>query len=178
MRLARSSLDTVVLINERRDNVYVALIRRRTLTVVGAALLTALTVALAAAGGSQQKLYLGTDLHFTGPDSTAGTWVASGAIEDSGTAAVQHLALTPIADSGMARLSGDETFTSSKGSIVTSFEGQAFPATGPHQVGKGRFEIVSGTGAYAGIQGGGTFVVVADALSNQVIGTEEGSVEQ
>ncbi len=158
---------------------YVALIRRRTLTVVGAALLTALTITLAAAaGGSQQKLYLGMDLHFTGPASTAGTWVASGAIEDSGTAAVQHLALTPIADSGMARLSGDETFTSSKGSIVTSFEGQAFPATGPHQVGKGRFEIVSGTGAYAGIQGGGTFVVVGDALSNQVIGTEEGSAEQ
>jgi hypothetical protein len=78
----------------------------------------------------------------------------------------------------MARLSGDETFTSSKGSIVTSFEGRAFPATGPHQVGKGRFEIVSGNGAYAGIRGGGTFVIVADALSNQVIGTEEGSVEQ
>jgi len=43
---------------------------------------------------------------------------------------------------------------------------------------KGRFEIISGTGAYAGIQGGGTVVVVADALSNQVIGTEEGSVDQ
>ena len=79
---------------------------------------------------------------------------------------------------GPRRTAGGRERHRFKGSIVTSFEGQAFPATVPHQVGKGRFEIISGTGAYAGIQGGGTVVVVADALSNQVIGTEEGSVDQ
>jgi hypothetical protein len=37
-------------------------------------------------------------------------------------------------------------------------------------------EIVSGTGAYAGLKGHGTFLIVVDTSTNQLIGTEEGQV--
>jgi len=43
-----------------------------------------------------------------------------------------------------------------------------------HQTGKGTFEIVGGTGAYAGIKGQGTFLIVVDASTNQLIGMEDG----
>ena len=152
------------------------LTRHSRLAVVGAAVLSAISVAVGASGESNQKLYLGADLHFTGPDSTAGTWISSGAVEDSGTASAQHIALVPIGDSGMARLSGEETFTSLSGTIVTRFDGKAFPLTSPHQVGIGHFEIVSGTGAYAGLKGQGAFQIVVDATSNQLIETETANV--
>ena len=47
----------------------------------------------------------------------------------------------------------------------------------PHVVGEGRFTILSGTGAYAGARGRGSFLVVVDFLSSQLIGTEAGNVE-
>jgi hypothetical protein len=144
--------------------------------VVALALVAAVVGPIAASGGSDQRLYLGAYLHFTGPNTTAGTFVASGAIEDSGTVDVQHLAIVPTGHSGHGRLSGTQTYSSQLGTIVTSFEGTAFPLSSPHEVGLGRFEIVSGTGAYAGLTGRGKFQIVVDAVSNQLIETEIGNV--
>jgi hypothetical protein len=112
----------------------------------------------------------------TGPDTTAGTFVMSGALEDSGTSHVEHISVVPIGNTDTARLSGDQTYVGQKGTIVTHFEGKAFPLSSPHQVGRGRIEIVSGTGAYAGLSGHANFLIVVDAVSNQLIGTAEGSV--
>ncbi len=50
----------------------------------------------------------------------------------------------------------------------------AGPLDDVHQTGKGTFEIVGGTGAYAGIKGQGTFLIVVDASTNQLIGMEDG----
>jgi hypothetical protein len=97
-------------------------------------------------------------------------------VEDSGTTHVENLALVPIGNTDTARLSGDQTYVGTKGTIVTRFEGKAFPLSSPHQVGRGQIEIVSGTGAYAGLRGHATFLIVVDAVSNQLIGTSEGSV--
>ncbi len=93
------------------------------------------------------------NLHFTSPNTTAGTFVASGAIADAGLADVRDLSLTPIGRTDTARLSGTETYSGDRGTIVTRFEGIAFPLSSPHEVGIGRFEIVLGTGAYAGVSG-------------------------
>ena len=57
------------------------------------------------------------------------------------------------------------------------FKGVAFPTTSPHQVGEGSFVILSGTGAYAGIRGRGSFLKVVVQISNQFIGTETGNVD-
>jgi hypothetical protein len=116
------------------------------------------------------------DLHFTGPTTTAGTFVMSGEVEDAGVATVDHLALVPIGASDMARLSGDQTYVGQKGTIFTHFEGHAFPLSSPHAVGKGRIDILGGTGAYAGIDGNATFLIVVDATTNQLIGTASGNV--
>ena len=45
-------------------------------------------------------------------------------------------------------------------------------------MGLGRFEIISGTGGYAALTGHGTFQIVVDAASNQLIGTETASVRR
>jgi hypothetical protein len=152
--------------------------RKITLVAVGSLTALAALVPLAAFGAPDQRLYIGMNLHFTGATTTAGTFVASGAISDSGTADVRNLALVPIGNSNSARLSGDETFTSANGTIVTHFDGIAFPLSNPHAVGKGQFQIISGTGAYAGLKGQGTFLIVVDPTSNQLTGTEEGSASQ
>ena len=118
------------------------------------------------------------NLHFTGPDTSAGTFVVSGAVADSGTVAVDHLAIAPIGNSDQGTLSGVETYTGQLGTIVTRFEGIAFPLSSRHEVGLGHFEVVSGTGAYVGLTGHGTFQIVVDATSNQLIGTETATVRQ
>ena len=140
------------------------------LAVSGAA--AGLLAPLAASGDPTQRLYLGMNLHLTGPSTSAGTFVASGAVADSGTADVSELTIIPtrFADSG--RLSGTEMYTGQQGTIVTRFEVEAFPLSSPHEVGIGRFEIVSGTGAYAGVSGSGVFEIVVDKTTNQLIGTE------
>ena len=140
------------------------------LVVAGAA--AGLVGSLAASADPTQRLYLGMNLHFTGPDTSAGTFVASGAVADSGVADVSDLTIIPTGSADRGRLSGTETYTGQQGTIVTCFEGEAFPLSSPHEVGVGRFEIVSGTGAYAGVSGNGTFEIVVDATTNQLIGTE------
>jgi hypothetical protein len=148
------------------------------LAAVGAAAALATLLPLTASGTPHQRLYIGTNLALTGPMTSAGTFVASGAIGDSGTVAVDHLAFVPIGNGDSAELSGNETFTSASGSIVTRFEGIAFPLSSQHQVGKGRFQIVSTSGAYEGLKGHGTFLIVVDQASNVLLGTEEGSVDR
>jgi hypothetical protein len=150
--------------------------RLATISVVAAAAASAVAVPLAASGDPTQRLYLGMNLHFTGSDTTAGTFVASGAIADSGTADVRDLTITPAGPADTGRLSGTETYTGQQGTIVTRFEGEAFPLSSPHEVGVGRFDVVSATGAYAGLSGQGTFEIVVDATTNQLIGTEVGTV--
>jgi hypothetical protein len=133
-------------------------------------------VPLAATGGTDDRLFLGFSLHFTGPTTTAGTFVMSGDVEDSGMSAVEHLAIVPIGNTDMGRLSGDQAYVGQKGTIFTHFEGHAFPLSSPHAVGRGRVEIVGGTGAYVGIDGNATFLIVVDQTTNQLIGTESGNV--
>jgi hypothetical protein len=140
-----------------------------------AVLAAAVTIPIvASASSTDTKLQIGFSLHFTGPDSTAGTFVASGAFGDSGTSVVTNLRLVPQGNQDDARLTGTQEFIGQKGSITTTFSGLAGPLNDPHQAGKGTFEIVGGTGVYAGVKGHGTFLIVVDVATNQLIGTEDG----
>jgi hypothetical protein len=155
--------------------------RRQIIKLVGAAgavgIVGAPQVAFAAEGNDEDRMFIGFSLHGTGPSSAAGTFVMSGRFEDSGTSNVENISLVPIAGSNRSRLSGDQQFLGQRGTIFTHFTGVAFPNGDPHAVGEGRFRIVSGTGAYAGTQGRGSFLIVVDQVSNQFIGTETGNVE-
>jgi hypothetical protein len=149
----------------------------RALVLVAAAATAAFALTAMSAGARQDnRIFIGMSLHFTGPDTTAGTFVMSGKLEDSGASEVDNLRLEPIGGTDTARLSGNQTYIGSKGTISTRFEGKAFPLSSPHQVGRGRITFLSGTGAYAGIRGHAGFLIVVDVTSNQLIGTAAGNV--
>jgi hypothetical protein len=150
--------------------------QRRGLIVVAAAVAVAFALTGMSAGArADERVFIGMNLHFTGPDTTAGTFVMSGKLEDSGASHVDQLRLEPIRDTDTARLSGNQSYVGSKGTILTRFEGKAFPLSSPHQVGRGRITFLSGTGAYAGIKGHARFLIVVDVGSNQLIGTASGN---
>ncbi|HEV3096308.1 MAG TPA: twin-arginine translocation signal domain-containing protein [Candidatus Dormibacteraeota bacterium] len=155
--------------------------RRQVLKVAGSAGAVGLVgvprVAFAAEDSDEKDVFIGFNLHGTGPTSTAGTFVISGRFQDSGTSSADNIAIVPIENSDRARLSGDQQFVGQQGTIFTHFKGVAFPTTSPHVVGEGGFAILSGTGAYAGVRGRGSFLIVVDQISNQFIGTETGNVE-
>ena len=52
------------------------------------AVIAVAVVAVGASAGRDDRLYVGINLHFTGPDTTAGTFVMSGAVEEAGTTQV------------------------------------------------------------------------------------------
>lgn len=159
--------------NEREERS----MRRKTTLVVAAcvaALIAVPMVALAARGG--QALTIATHLTISGPSSADGTFAAVGDIDDSGTVSTTF-ALAPQGNQDAAALSGTQSFTGSLGTFETTFSGLAAPASGVRQVARGTFEIVSGTGAYAGIRGHGTFTVVGDFTTGQVYSTAEGQAQ-
>ncbi len=124
------------------------------------------------------RLLLGFTLRATGPTTTAGTFVASGAIRASGESAVERLTVVPLGRGDRGRLSGTQSFTSPEGTIVTRFRGTAHAISTAHQWGEGRFRIVRATGAYEGLRGGGRFTIVVNRETNVLIGTEEGRVRR
>jgi hypothetical protein len=155
--------------------------RRQVLKLAGAAgaagMAGAPGVALAAEDSDEKRLFIGFSLHSAGVAATAGTFVMSGRFEDSGNSAADHITTAPIDNTDRSRLSGNQRFEGKKGTIFTQFKGITFPNASPHLVGEGRFTILSGTGAYAGIRGTGSFLIVVDFISDQFIGTETGNVE-
>jgi hypothetical protein len=125
---------------------------------------------------ASHKVLIGFELHFTGADTTSGTFVASGAVQDAGASNVEDFTLVPFGRQDRARLAGNQTFTGAQGAIVTRFRGIASGVSSPYQSGRGRFEVVSGTGAYTELHGRGTFTIVVDVAGNHLIGTEVGHV--
>jgi len=133
-------------------------------------------VALAGGDGNKHggRFALGFNLHFTGPTSTAGTFVIAGALRDSGTSTVEDLAVEPFGRHDRGRLGGVQRFVGAHGTLVTRFRAIARDVSEPQQWAKGRFEIVDSTGEYSDLRGKGRFTVLVDTATNQLIGTELG----
>jgi hypothetical protein len=146
------------------------------LVLVGALALAPVGLAGGEGGKHGGRFALGFNLHFTGPTSTAGTFVISGALRDSGTSTVEDLAVEPFGRRDKGRLSGVQSFFGARGTLVTRFRGIAHDISDPHQWARGSVEIIDATGDYAGLRGNGRFTVVVDTSTNQLIGTELGHV--
>lgn len=142
--------------------------------VIGA--VAAVPVVALAWHGGDRDLRFGFDLHVTPTTPPAGTFVASGAVDDAGTSEVTALSVVPFGRGDRGRLTGTQTFTGAHGKIVTRFRGIARDLDEPHQVGEGRFEVISGTGEYGDLRGHGRFFIVVDFSTGHFIGTEEGRV--
>ncbi|MEJ7792221.1 MAG: hypothetical protein WKF65_09660 [Gaiellaceae bacterium] len=144
------------------------------LTAALAAVATLVVVPMTSASSVDTKLQIGQSLRFAGgPGASSGTFVASGAIRDSGTV-TSRAVLTPFGNQDDGRLEGTETFVGRLGTFTTEFSGIAGPVGTPHVAGKGTFRIVDGTGAYAELRGQGTFLVVVDFSTLQAVRTDEG----
>jgi hypothetical protein len=152
--------------------------RRRLILVVAVLAAAAVAVPVLAAGSRdhREKLVIGFELQFTGPNTTAGTFQAAGAVKDKGDSFVEDLERKPFGDRDKARLRGTQTFEGQHGTIVTRFKGTAHDVLESHQYGVGRWRIVSGTGAYADLRGKGRFTIVVDTAANRLIGTERGRI--
>jgi len=155
------------------------IVRGRTRWVLLAALVTAMVAqaplgALAKDGDRPdgERLMLGFTLSATGPTTTAGTFVASGAVQGAGESTVERLTIVPFGNRDRAHLTGVQRFTTATGTIVTRFRGIAHAISTNHQWGRGSFRIIDATGDYAGLRGSGRFTLVANRTTNQLIGTE------
>jgi hypothetical protein len=134
-----------------------------------------MVVPLTSASSIDTKLQIGQSLHFLGgPGASAGTFVASGAVRDSGTVTSQAT-ITQLGNQNDGRLEGTETFVGKLGTFTTEFSGIGGPMGTPHEAAQGTFRIVEGTGAYADLHGEGTFLIVIDFATLQAVRTDEGS---
>jgi hypothetical protein len=152
--------------------------RKITLAVSTLAAAAALVmVPLTAASAVDTKLQIGYNLRLfgvgIGPGGTAGTFVASGAVRDAGTA-MGSSTVTPFGNGDDGRLEGTVTLAGALGTITEEFSGIAGPLGMPHTAAQGTFRIVSGTGAYADLTGQGTFTTVADFSTNQAVRIDVG----
>jgi hypothetical protein len=109
----------------------------------------ALAAPLVAGASAPEPVSIETHGVFTGPDSTAGTFVISGALSDSGTyvdsfrlaGETLHVVKTLSGDGGTITLTAQGVVRWTSPTTATFFAGH--------------WQVVSGTGAYADLQGGG-----------------------
>lgn len=125
--------------------------------------------AFSASAHSRERAILAFHMTATGPGTAAGTFSVAGALSDTGTLGGTFV-LTPT-HGDEAILEGDQTIVGASGSITTHYKGttQIVPIPGGRAFGEGRFVITGATGSYSGLEGKGTFAVVAD-FTNFVIG--------
>jgi hypothetical protein len=97
-----------------------------------------------------QGFVIGEQLHFTGPNSAAGTFSIAGAFSDWGTVASTF---TVHPHPKVVIITGTETFTGALGAITDTFTAISFPVGKPTAIAKGRAVIVSATGPYAAVVG-------------------------
>jgi len=143
------------------------------LTVVVGGLLA---LPLTASANDENRVVVGVELHFTGPNSASGTFSAALAVSDSGSTSATFTVTPREDDEGV--LEGNEVFNGMLGSFTVHFRGTAFPLSSQRQVGEGRWRVISGTRAYANLRGRGSFLVVADNVTGTVKGSLNGEVTQ
>ena len=130
------------------------------LAVVALALL--LLLPLGAGASSNKRFALAIRGTLDGDASGAGTFSADGAISDSGTFSALFTA-TPAGNNCYA-IAADWTFTTPDGNFTFHGSGRSC-STSPNDaraISDFAFKITKGSGAYAGISGGGSAIGVTD----------------
>lgn len=115
----------------------------------------------------------------TGDGTQAGTFVAAGAVNASGSAAATFR-VTP-GNGGCGVLTGPHTFTTSAGTITVFTKAAVCPfppPTTPRSFARGHWRIVRSSGAYAGLHGEGSIFATADFLTGEITIARDGTVER
>lgn len=110
----------------------------------------------------------------TGKGRQTGTFHASGAVSDTGTA-TSDFTVTP-AGGDRAILEGDHALSSAAGTLVVRSRVVLFPFPGSRVTAQGKWRIVAATGAYAGLEGRGSSLAVGDFTTATVTIMRDGRV--
>jgi hypothetical protein len=127
-----------------------------------------LMAASPAAASKPDDLAISLDLYFTGPDTAAGTFTASGVVNDSGSV-IQQFTFAGHTAHGL------KTLESSKGSILIRFDVRMSPSGPTTAVAEGRFVVLSGTGEYANLRAVGSTFIEADFVTGTLTGSYAGT---
>jgi hypothetical protein len=147
------------------------------LKIIGAlvALATvAITVPLALASrGNDSRLVIGVRLNFDSPTHAAGTFAACCAVNDDGTAEAQILSFQPK-QGNEATFEATNTFAGQNGSFIIRLRGVTGPLDSDRHIAHGRWSVIDGSGAYAGLRGEGQLTAVTDETNGFLTGVDEG----
>ena len=131
-------------------------------------------IPLAASGGSGGHVMIAERNVFTSSSTQEGTFSIAGAISDSGRDHVTF-SVTPSGDSS-AILEGDHTLQGSLGTLVVHTRARVYPFPASRVFVEGKWNVVSGTGAYADMEGGGSVKAVGDFTNGTATIIRDGAV--
>lgn len=128
------------------------------------------------ASDAEQRVMISERMQLTSPTTQAGTWVGAGAVNDAGSATATFT-LVPRGDD-MGLLTGRHVLTSSSGAITietTAFVRPFPPPTPSRVMAEGTWKIVSGTGAYADLEGRGKIYATGDFTTGEITIVRDGT---
>ena len=113
-------------------------------------------------------LMIEADLYMTGANSAAGSFTASSLFTDAGAASEEFF----TAD---GTIHGVKTLVSTPGSITIKFQAQMTWTSATTGFAKGRFVIISGTGAYKNLHGVGETYAKIDLAAYHILASYTGT---
>lgn len=143
------------------------------LVVLVAVIATTAAAATGSGGGSDHRLVIGVRVDFTGPTHAEGTFNACCAVNDSGRAQADVTSFVPHGNT--ATFEATETFSGSEGTFVAELRGRTGPLDSPRHIARGRWRVVSGTGAYEDLRGHGVFTAVTNQSTGALTAVNDGS---
>jgi hypothetical protein len=150
--------------------------------VASAAALAALfaAVPLAANGHAAKRIVITERNTATSATTQVGTFVAAGAVNDAGSVTATF-SVVPSSHPGVGLLTGTHVLTGSSGTITVETRAKVIPfppPTPPRALATGKWRVVSGTGSYAGLRGGGKIAATADFTNGEITIAREGKVKR
>ncbi|HEY3182970.1 MAG TPA: hypothetical protein VGJ77_09055 [Gaiellaceae bacterium] len=131
-------------------------------------------VPLTASGGSGGHVMIAERNLFTSSSTQDGTFSIAGAISDSGPVHATFT-VTPSGD-GSAVLEGDHVLQGSLGTLTVHTRARVYPFPASRSFVEGKWNVVSGTGTYADMQGGGSVKAVGDFVNGTATIIRDGAV--
>ena len=144
------------------------------LIVLAGVIATTAAAAMGSGSGSDHRLVIGVRVDFTSPTHADGTFSACCAVNDTGQAQADVTLFVPH-ENNTATFEATETFSGSEGTFVAELRGQTGPLDSARHIARGRWRVVSGTGAYEDLRGHGAFTAVTNQTTGALTAVNDGS---
>ena len=140
---------------------------------------------LAANAGDEKRIVLTERLQVTGfvpatgAGTLAGTFQSAGAVNEAGSVAATFT-LVPV-KGGCGSLTGTHVLTGAAGTLSVRTDARACPyppGAPPRSFVRGKWHVVGGTGAYAGLAGKGRILATGDFGTGEITIARDGKVKR